>query len=91
MISLTEEQLENTLKAAKQGQARRLETLQLIEKLLNDIDADMTADLDNGYYDLVEVDDDVFDISDLRHFQAEHGRTERIIQEIERKVIFTLD
>tara|TARA_R100000315_G_C5180200_1_gene104482 strand:+ start:313 stop:588 length:276 start_codon:yes stop_codon:yes gene_type:complete len=91
VISLTEEQLENILKAAKHGQARRLEMLQVIEKLLNDIDADMTADLDNGYYDLVEVDDDVFDISDLRHFQAEHGRTERIIQEIERKVIFTLD
>ena len=65
MISLTEEQLENLLQAAKHGQARRLETLQLIEKLLNDIDADMTADLDNGYYDLVEVDDDVFDILNL--------------------------
>ena len=80
MISLTEEQLENLLKAAKQGQAHRLEVIQLIEKIFNDNP--------DGWED---EDDDTPDINQFRHLQAEHGRTSRIIQEIERKVIFTLD
>ena len=80
MIRLTEEQLENILKAAKRGQAHRLEVIQLIEKLLNE--ANRVID---------DEDDDTPDINQFRHLQAEHGRTSRIIQEIERKVIFTLD
>ena len=80
MIRLTEEQLENLLKAAKQGQAHRLEVIQMIEKILSS---------SPGILD--DEDDDTPDINQFRHLQAEHGRTERIIQEIERKVIFTLD
>ena len=80
MISLTEEQLENLLKVAKQGQTHRLEVIQMIEKILSS---------SPGILD--DEDDDTPDISQFRHLQAEHGRTERIIQEIERKVIFTLD
>ena len=80
MISLTEEQLENLLKVAKQGQTHRLEVIQMIEKILSS---------SPGILD--DEDDDTPDINQFRHLQAEHGRTERIIQEIERKVIFTLD
>ena len=80
MIRLTEEQLENLLKAAKQGQAHRLEVIQMIEKILSS---------SPGILD--DEDDDTPDINQFRHLQAEHGRTSRIIQEIERKVIFTLD
>lgn len=80
MISLTEEQLENLLKVAKQGQTHRLEVIKMIEKILSS---------SPGILD--DEDDDTPDINQFRHLQAEHGRTERIIQEIERKVIFTLD
>ena len=80
MISLTEEQLENLLAAAKRGQAHRLEVIRLIERLLSE--ANRVLD---------DEDDDTPDINQFRHLQAEHGRTSRIIQEIERKVIFTLD
>ena len=40
---------------------------------------------------LDEEDDEGPDMSDFRHMQAEHARTARIIDDIERKVIFTLD
>ena len=33
---------------------------------------------------------DEYDITDLRHFQAEHARTARLIDEIEKRLTFSL-
>lgn len=80
MIKLVEAQIENLLAAARAGQAHRLEMIELVQKFLSE------------YPDaLDEEDDEGPDMSDFRHMQAEHARTARIIDDIERKVIFTLD
>ncbi len=33
---------------------------------------------------------DEYDITDLRHFQAEHARTSRLIDEVEKRLTFSL-
>jgi len=37
----------------------------------------------------IEESDD-YDVTDLRHFQAEHARTARLIDEIEKRLTFSL-
>ena len=65
-VFLSQDEAENLLDVARQGQVVRLE---LIEK--------------------IEESDD-FDATDLHHFQAELARTCRVIDEIEKRLTFSL-
>jgi len=67
-VFLGQDEAENLLDAARQGQVARLELIEKIE----------------------ESDESVFDITDLRHFQAELARTCRVIDEIEKRLTFSL-
>ena len=89
-LFLDDNEAESLLNAAREGQAAKLELIENIEKNLNDAGADMSANLDSGYYDVIETSGDYYDISDLRHFQAEHARTSRLIDEVEKRLTFSL-
>ena len=75
-LFLDDNEAESLLNAAREGQAAKLELIEKIEEGLNE--------------SFSGVDEDYYDVSDLRHFQAEHARTARLIEEIEKRLTFSL-
>ena len=75
-LFLDENEVDGLLAAAREGQAAKLEFIEKVEEGLNE--------------SFSGVDEDYYDVSDLRHFQAEHDRTTRLIDEIEKRLTFSL-